>query len=147
MLTVSQRGSRSGFTLVSLLILKGGCDQNKECHSSHLPTGCWCYGNPWHFHTVLLCIFKALGRDELFTMELIWGKWDNMIPWKKWETQKGMGEFVTGYGCKSNWVCSVRATRSQYKQRLCGLMDQGGESPGGLSCWSCVCWNSFSIFF
>lgn len=32
MLTVSQQGSHSGFTLVSLLILEGGCDQNKDCH-------------------------------------------------------------------------------------------------------------------
>lgn len=129
MLTVSQWGSRSGFTLVSLLILEGGCDQNEDCHSSCLPTGYWCYGNTWHSHTVLLCIFKALGRDELFTMELIWGKWDHMIPWKKWETQEGMGDFVTGYVCKSNRAWSVRGTRSQYKQRLCGLMDPGRWEP------------------
>lgn len=108
-LTVSQQGSRSGFTLVSLLILEGRCDRNKDRHASHPMTGYWCYENTWHFHTVLLCIFKALGRDELFTMGLIWGKWENMMLWKKWETQEGVGEFVTGCFCKSN-ECAASVT-------------------------------------
>lgn len=67
MLTVSQQGSRSGFTLVSLLILEGGCDQNKDCHFACLTTGYWCYESTY----VPLCIFKALRRDELFAMGLI----------------------------------------------------------------------------
>jgi len=43
MLTLSQQESRSGFTLVSLLILERGCDQNKDSHSSCITTGYCCY--------------------------------------------------------------------------------------------------------